>query len=304
MKKVVLIGGGHGLSNLIKGFKKENIDLSVIVSSTDDGGHTGIIREEFNCVAVGDLRRVINEFIDKESVFKDVFNYRFDCLHGIKGVSLGNLMIISLLEKYKDINKVIDCFREKESIKSKIYLSSSNSLTLCARCEDGEIVSCEKEIGVSNKKINELFVDKRAICSKQMLEDIVLADVIVLSSGSLYTSLGSVLCIDEIKAAIKNSKASIFYVCNIMEQDGETLGYSVEDHVAAIENIMDRKIDKVIINNGSIEKDILDRYKEEHSKMVEWVSIKDNYEFYDLVEIDDGKVRHDGDLVAKIILNQ
>lgn len=304
MKKVVLIGGGHGLSNLVRGFKKENIELSVIVSSTDDGGHTGKIREEFDSVAVGDLRMVFNEFLGENSVLKDIFNYRFNYLHGIKGVSLGNLMIVSLWEKYKDMNKVIDYFREKEEVTAKIYLSSNNPLTLCATCENGETIRCEREIGVSNKRIKKLFVDTKAVCSKQMLEDIILADIIVLSAGSLYTSVGSVLCIEDIKGALSDSKATIFYVCNIMEQYGETEGYSVEDHVNALEDIMGRRINKVIINDGKIAMDILERYEAENSRMVECLMAKDNYQFYNLIETIDGKVRHNGELVAKIILNQ
>ena len=107
MKKIVLIGGGHGLSNLVEGFKDEEVDLTIIVASTDDGGHTGKIRKEFDIVAVGDLRMVLSQLIDEKSSLKDIFDYRFNSLHGENKVSLGNLMITSLWMKYKDIDKVI-----------------------------------------------------------------------------------------------------------------------------------------------------------------------------------------------------
>lgn len=303
-KEIVLMGGGHGLSNIVKGFKNEEIELSVVVSSTDDGGHTGKIRDEFDFIAVGDLRMVINELLDKDSVLKEFFNYRFCLLHGIKNVSLGNLIIVSLIDKYKDIDKVIKYFKEKEKIKSNVYLSSNNSLTLCAKCKNEKIIKCEHKIGVSNEKINKLFVDKEALCNEEMLKKIEKSSLIVLCPGSLYTSVGSVLCIDKIKKAIRNSKASIVYVCNIMTQNGETSGYTVNNHVEELEKIMGKSIDRVIVNNGDVNEEVLDKYKEENSYLVKCDERKSNYEFHDLVEIFDGRIRHNSNLVKKIILDQ
>lgn len=303
-KSVVLIGGGHGLSNLVKGFKNEKLDLNVIVSSTDDGGHTGRIRDEFSSVAVGDLRMVLNELIDEGSVLKDIFNYRFQNLHGISNVSLGNLMIASLWEKYMDATKVIRYFKDKEKIKANIFLSSNNPLVLCAECDDGEIIKYERVIGVSNKKIKKLFVDKESVCEDIMLEKIEKADLIVLSPGSLYTSVGAVLCIDKIKEAIQKSCATIIYVCNIMSQYGETDGYGVSDHVMVLEKIMGRTIDRVLVNSGQISDDILEKYKEENSSVVRYDELNDKYELYNLVDLNDGSVRHNSELVKKIILGQ
>lgn len=303
-RKVVLIGGGHGLSNMVKGFKDEDVDLSIIVASTDDGGHTGELRNEFKTVAVGDLRMVLNELIDEKSSLKDIFDYRFNLLHGVKRVSLGNLMITSLWMKYKDIDKVIDYFKEKENIKADIFLSTNNPLTLCAECENGEIVKHEHIIGESNKKIVKLYNDGEEICNSKMLEKIRNADIIVLGPGSLYTSVGAVVCVEKIRNAITESDASVVYVCNIMTQDGETKDYSVKDHEEALSNIIGKSIDRVIVNNGKIEDDILKRYDEENSKIVNYDEIKENYELYDLVEIIDNKVRHNAELTAKIILEQ
>ena len=304
MKKVVLIGGGHGLSNIVKGFKDEDIDLTIIVSSTDDGGHTGKIRNEFKIVAVGDLRMVLNELIDDDSSLKEVFDYRFNLLHGISKVSLGNLMITSLFVKYKDIDKVIEYFREKEGIKANVFLSNNNPLILCAECENGEIIKHEHLIGESNKKITRLYSEGEEGCNPLMLKKIEEADIIVLGPGSLYTSVGSVLCIPRIKETIKNSFAKIVYVCNIMSQNGETLGYSVKDHEEALSRIMDKQIDRVIVNNGKIDDNVLNKYKEENSEPVGIDEIKDYYEFYDLIEMCDGKIRHNSQLTKKIILNQ
>lgn len=303
-KKVVLLGGGHGLSNMVRGFKNEDIDLSIVVASTDDGGHTGKIRKEFKTVAVGDLRMVLNELIDDRSSLKEIFDYRFNTLHGIKKVSLGNLMIASLWMKYNDIDKVIEYFKEREKIEADIFLSSNNPLTLCAKCEDGEIIKCENIIGESNKKIIELYSDNEAINNEKMLKNIEDADIIVLGPGSLYTSIGAVLCIDKIKEAINNSRAIIVYVCNIMTQKGETLGYTVKDHEETLSLIMGKKIDRVIVNNGSVNAETLNLYKEEGAEVIQCDEVKDNYEFYDLVEIIDGKVRHNAVLTSKIILRQ
>ena len=247
-KNIVLIGGGHGLSNLVKGFKGENINLSVIVSATDDGGHTGKIRDEFDCVAIGDLRRVLYELLDERSFLKEVFDYRFTKVHGIKNLSLGNLIITALLNKYHDIDNVISYFKEKENFKTNVYLSCNNSVTLCAKYNDGEIVESEEKIGCHNKNVEKIYVDEDTICNLEMLKSIDLADVIVLSPGSLYTSIGSVLCIEQIKEHLIRTKAEIVYTCNIMCQYGETCNYTVKDHVRALEKIMGRKIDRIIVN--------------------------------------------------------
>ena len=304
MKKVVLIGGGHGLSNIVKGFKNENVDLTIVVSSTDDGGHTGKIRDEFNVVALGDLRRVLYELLDDNVFLKNVFDYRFDLLHDVDKVSLGNLILCCLYNKYGDINKVIDFFKEKENIKANVYLSSDNPLTLCAKCKNGEVVKNEHMIGICDKKIEDLYVDGEAICNVSMLKKIEEADVIVLGPGSLYTSVGSVLCIDKIKNAIKASFAEIVYVCNIMCQKGETSNYNVNDHEEALVKIIDRKIDRVIVNIGKIEEDVLKRYEGECRGLVNLTEIKQYYELYDLVEIEDNKVIHNSELTKKIILKQ
>lgn len=303
-KRVVLIGGGHGLSNMVKGFKNEDVDLTIVVSSSDDGGHTGEIRKEFHTVAVGDLRMVLNEFIKEDSSLKEIFDFRFNSLHGVNKVSLGNLMITSLWMKYKSIDRVIEYFREKEGIKANVYLSSNTPITLCAKCVDGEIIKHERNIGLSNKKIACLYSDNKETCNEEMLEKIRKADIIVLGPGSLYTSVGSVVCLDKIKSAIKESRASIVYVCNIMSQQGETLNYSVKDHEETLSNIMGKSIDRVIVNNGSVDEEILERYKVECSEVVKCDEIKENYEFYDLVKIIDNKVFHDSELTKKIILKQ
>ena len=225
-------------------------------------------------------------------------------MHSCENVSLGNLVISSLIKKCGDVDKAIDLFCKKEDINCNIYLSSKNPLTLCAESVEGEIIKCERMIGTSNKEIAKLYTDKEAVCNNKMIESIEKADVIVLSPGSLYTSVGAVLCIDKIKQSLKNSKASIVYVCNIMTQYGETNGFTVGTHVKALEKIMERKIDRVLINKGKIENEILNRYMLENSEVVKF-DIKDkSYEFYDLVEIIDNKVRHNSELVKKIIFNQ
>lgn len=301
-KSIVLIGGGHGLSNLIKGFKDKELDLNIIVSATDDGGHSGILREEFGCFALGDLRMVLSELVNN-SLFKDLLDYRFERLHGQENVSLGNLILLSLIEKYHNIDEVIGYIKDNNKIDSNVFLSCNNSLVLCAKC-GGETIMHEREIGVSNKSVDSLFVNESAVCDDVMLEKIKSADIIVLSPGSLYTSVGAVLCIESIKEAILNSKAELVYVCNIMQQDGETLNYSVKDHVDVLESILGKNIDRVIVNNGSINEDVLEKYREENSAVVKCNDVNDNYEFYNIVKIIDGKIRHDSELVKKIIFNQ
>lgn len=296
-----MIGGGHGLSNIVKGFKNEDIDLSVIVSSLDNGGHTGELRKEFDIVAVGDLRMVLSSLFDK-GILKELFDYRFTSLHGMKNVSLGNLIITSLLLKYKSMDNVIEVLKSVGNIKADVFLSSYNSLQLCALDSENKVIKGECDIGESNCNIKSLFVDREVVCKESMLNKIREADIIVLCPGSLYTSVGAVLCVEQIRKAINQSKASIVYVCNIMTQSGETLDYSVNDHEGVISSILGRKIDRVIVNCGKVSDDVLYRYKEENSDLVVCNDIKSNYELYDLVEISDSKVIHNSELTKKIIL--
>lgn len=304
MKKVVLLGGGHGLSNIVKGFKNESVDLTIIVSSSDDGGHTGKIRDEFDTVAFGDLRMVLNELIDENSFLKDVFDYRFDELHGVNGVSVGNLLIAALWMKYKDMYKIIEYFKEKEKIKANIFLSCDSPVTLCAICDNGDVVRKESLIGKCNKKIIDLYTEGEEQCSSVMLNKIETADVIVLCPGSLYTSVGAVLCVDRIKKSIKKSNAEIVYVCNVMCQNGETVGFSVEDHENALVSIIGKKIDRIIVNSGEINEEVLKKYKEENKDAVKVNEGKSYYEYYDLVEVMDDRVVHNSELTKKIILRQ
>lgn len=303
-KKVVLIGGGHGLSNMVRGFKNEDVDLTIVVSSADDGGHTGRIRGEFKTVAIGDLRMVLNELINEKSSLKEIFDYRFSSLHGVNKVSLGNLMITSLWMKYNDIDKVINYFREREHIKADIFLSSNNPITLCARCADGEVIRHEHIIGESNKKIDFLYTEDKVVCNEEMLRKIEDADIIVLGPGSLYTSVGAVLCIDDIKTCIRNSRASIVYVCNIMCQNGETLNYTVKDHEEMLEKIMGCNIDRVLVNDGKIDDNVFEKYKAQNCMKVVCDEFKDYYEFYDLVEIKGDRIIHNSEITKKIILRQ
>ena len=191
------------------------------------------------------------------------------------------------------------------SIKDRVALAMiENAISSKTLSDDGEIIEHEYLIGKCNKKISELFSSNEAVCNEQMLEEIRESDIVVLCPGSLYTSVGAVLCINKIKEAICDSMASIVYVCNIMTQSGETNNYTVSEHVEALEKIMNKNIDRVIVNNGKIDEDIIEKYKNENSEVVECIDAKDNYEMYDLVEIIDDKVRHNAELTKKIILHE
>ncbi len=303
-KKVVLMGGGQGLSNIVKGFKGlENIDLSIVVTSADDGGHSGTIRDEFNTVGLGDLRMVIDALLDDKSSLKDIMNYRFKKLHNVQKVSLGNIYLLSLYEKFKDYDKVIKYLKSKENIKANVYLSSNTPLTLCAKYESGKLAMGECVIPNDEEKVQELFYIETPTCNPSMLKAIEKADIIVLGPGSLYTSVGAVLALNQIKAAIKKSNAKIVYVCNIMTQVGETSNYYVSDHETTLNEMLPRNIDRIIVNTGEVDEKYLDLYK---LNKYGWGRVrcefkKDNYEFYDLVKYEDNQVLHDSKKTANII---
>lgn len=297
--KIVVIGGGSGISVVLRGLKYLPVDLTAIVTVADDGGSSGFLRKEFDMPAPGDLRNVMVALSNVEPLTEEVFQYRFKEDSFIGGHPLGNLLIIAMKELTGDIRTAVDRLRKLFNIKGKILPVTTEKVVLMAEKENGKIVEGESHIPVIGEKIKRVYYKDEVEAPEENLKALEEADLIIFGIGSLYTSIIPNLLLKGIKESLKKSKAKKIYICNAMQQPGETEGYTVSDHIKAInDNIGEGVIDSVIVDPRDIPQDILVRYKSMNSDKVELdrEKIKEynvNLIERDILEIDPkGMVRH------------
>lgn len=307
-KKIVVLGGGTGMSTLLRGLKQFPVDLTAIVSVCDDGGSTGGLRKEFNTPAVGDIRRVLISLSETEPLFEKMFNYRFKTEGYLNGHAVGNFLLQAMSDITGSMSDGIEALGKVLNLKGKVLpLTEKGDITLVAQMTDGTIVEGEHFITEACKTIKKVYYKENPQITPEAIKSIEEADLIILSMGSLYTSIIPNLISPEIKKALKNSKAKIMYVCNIVTQPGETDDFTVSDHIRVLNEYLDsRKVDVVIVNDGNIDVDITEKYqtleqkdpvvfdKEEVEKLGTKI-ISDN-----LIKIEDDTLRHD---VVKVALN-
>jgi len=297
MKKVIVLGGGTGLSTLLRGLKLLPLDITAVVSVCDDGKSTGRLRDEFNICAVGDLRQVIASLSVTEPLFEKLLNYRFETTSDLNGHAVGNLLLTALANITGNIQEGIETLGKVLNLKGKVLPITLDNPTLVGEMTDGEIVKGEHNITECQKKIKKVYYEDEVKINPNVLKEVKQADLIILSMGSLYTSILPDLLSKEIIDTIDKSKAKIMYVCNMMTQPGETDDYTVSDHVNVLnEYLGKKKIEVVIANNGDIPKDILEKYSTEEQKdkvifdeenLKDVKTIKNNY-----VTIADDTIRH------------
>ena len=252
-KKVVVLGGGTGMSNLLSGLKQYPLDITAIVTVCDDGKSTGILREEFNIPAVGDIRRVLVALSETEPLVMDLFNYRFNTTSDLDGHTVGNLLLTASSEITGNLSDGIEALGKVLNLKGKVVPLTEDNVVLMADLEDGRVIEGEHNITQAKGKIKKVYYKEPAVATKSALKAIKEADLIVFSMGSLFTSIIPNLLIDEIVKAIENSKSKIMYVCNMMTQPGETDNFTVTDHVKKLnEYLGNRHVDIVLANTGEI----------------------------------------------------
>ena len=308
MKKIVILGGGTGQSTLLKGLKQFPVDISAVVSVCDDGRSTGRLREEFNILAVGDLRKVIISLSETEPLFEELFNYRFKTTSDLNGHTVGNLFLTALCNITGNLQEGIETIGKVLKLKGKVLPFTLESPTLVGLMEDGSTIKGEHFITESAMKIKKVYYEKEVTVNPNVLKEIKEADLIILSMGSLYTSvIPNLLCKEMIKA-IDKSKAKVMYVCNMMTQPGETDDFKVSDHVNVLNNYLGKKkIEVVIANNGEIPAAMLKKYATEEQKdkvELDKKQIKDiklitgNY-----VTVEENVIRHKVDKLSVDVYN-
>lgn len=261
--KIVVIGGGTGLSNLLRGLKAHTSNLSAIVTVADDGGSSGRLRKDFQMIAPGDLRNCLVALAEQEGVMENLFRYRFEGNNELSGHSFGNLFITALAQVYDgDVEEALEAASKLLRVRGRVIPSSTELIKLSAEMMDGSIVDGESNIPHSGKPIRRVFSTptnpKPEGAALQAIDE---ADVIILGPGSLYTSIIPNLLTDKIADHVRASKANKIYIANVMTQPGETSGYSLADHVQAI---IDHSgvgiIDTVLANDGPLPIQMVEQY--------------------------------------------
>lgn len=304
MKKVVVLGGGTGLSTLLRGLKQFPVDITAIVAVSDDGRSTGKLRQEFNVPAVGDIRQVIIALSETEPLFQKLLNYRFKTNSDLNGHALGNLLLTGLINVSGNLSTSIESLGKILNLKGKVLPLTEDNVILMSIMEDDSIIEGEHNITESNKNIKEIFYKEKPKVLDDVVYEIEHADLIILSMGSLYTSLLPNLICNEVKVAIDNSKADVMYVCNIMTQPGETDDYKASDHIKTINKYLNnKKVNVIVVNNGKVTKKIKEKYlsleqkdqviyDKEELKKLNLKIIADNF-----IKVEDDVLRHN---IAKL----
>lgn len=261
-RKVVVLGGGTGSSTLLRGLKEFPIDLTAIVSVCDDGRSTGILREEFNIPAVGDIRRVLVALSETEPLVMELFNYRFNTTSDLDGHTVGNLLLTACSGITGNLSDGIEALSKVLNLKGKVVPLTEENVVLMGEMADGSIIEGEHNITLNKNTIRRVYYKEEPVPTKEAVKALEEADLIVLSMGSVFTSIIPNLICQEIIDAIDRSKGKILYACNMVTQPGETDKFTVSDHVKLLNQYLGaHKIDVVIANDGKIDKEMAKRYE-------------------------------------------
>ena len=253
--RIVVIGGGTGLSVLLRGLKDYTDNLTAIITVADDGGSSGRLRRELGVLPPGDFRNCLVAMSDRESVLTDLFQYRFDQGNGLKGHSFGNLFIVAMTNVTQSFEQALYESSRVLAVHGQIVPATVANLSLSARLKDGQRVTGESTITERGGEIERLFIDPpEAEANPWAVEAIGEADLIVVGPGSLYTSILPNLLVSGISAAVGDAQVTKVYVCNVATQQGETGGYAVSDHLEALQrHTFPTLVNYVLANDNLLE---------------------------------------------------
>jgi len=310
--RIAAIGGGTGLSTLLRGLKNYSENLTAIVTVADDGGGSGKIREDFGILPPGDIRNCILALANAEPVMQQVLQYRFKEGY-LKGQSFGNLLIAAMTDLCGGFLLGVKQISNVLAVTGKVLPVSLDNISLCARLKNGTIVEGESRIPMVQQEekspIEEVFIKPaNAKALPEAIDAINNAQCIVMGPGSLYTSILPNLMLEEVRNAILCSKALKIYIANVMTQPGETTGYTLKDHIDALirHGGGEKLIDAVIVNNSVPPPSILDRYLNENSVPVLYRQENESIGYAviedDLLDYSSGYIRHNPRKLAKKVV--
>ena len=266
MKKVVTLGGGTGNFTVLRGLKKYNLDLTAIVSMADDGGSTGILRDELGVLPPGDVRQCLIALSDSSRLMRNLMNYRFDtgCL---QGHSFGNLLLSALEKVTGSFEKAVEETGKILAIKGKVIPVTVNQVKLKMILDNGKILSGEREIYESKeveKGLRSIFLDPISQVNPHAIDEIMNADLIVLGPGGVYSSLIPVLLVDGICKALRETKAKKVLIINLVNKNGQNTNFKVSDYIKEFRRFIGTDIfNHILINNAQPAKELVDTYSKE-----------------------------------------
>jgi uncharacterized cofD-like protein len=271
--KIVTIGGGTGLSTMLRGLKAFSSNITAIVTVADDGGGSGVLRQDLGMLPPGDIRNCILALADTEPIMEKLLQYRFpDGM--LKGQSFGNLFLAAMDGISTSFEEAVRKMSDVLAVTGRVLPVTLDDIRLCAELEDGYVVCGESKIGKHDTfhkgRIQRVYLEpETAKPLPEVLEAIAEADIIVMGPGSLYTSVIPNLLVEGMFETIRRSNAVKVYVCNVMTQPGETEGYSVSEHIAAIEkHSCNGIVDYCIVNTAEIPEELKQKYQEDGAETV------------------------------------
>jgi uncharacterized cofD-like protein len=309
--KIVVVGGGTGLSTLLRGLKVYSANITAIVTVADDGGSSGRLRQEFGMLPPGDIRNCLAALADQEKLLTELFQYRFQAGSGLVGHSFGNLFLTAMSEITGDLERAIAASSQVLAVRGRVLPATLSDVRLWAELDDGRRIEGESSITEANGKIIKIgCTPENPPALPAVLKAINEADYIIIGPGSLYTSIIPNLLVPEIAETIGKAKVPRIYVCNIMTQPGETQGYSVSDHIRAIDEACGKKLfDAVLVHRKVPSAQALIKYAQVNSHPVfldrEEVAILTRRIVLANVMDEDEKtnwVRHNPERLARVLL--
>ncbi|AZR72274.1 hypothetical protein BBF96_01980 [Anoxybacter fermentans] len=268
--KIVALGGGTGLSTLLRGLKEYTSNITAVVTVSDDGGSSGVLRDEMGILPPGDIRNCLVALADIEPLMESLFQYRFT-EGDLKGHSFGNLYIAAMTEITGDFDRAIQESSKVLAVRGRVLPSTLTDIVLCAEHEDGQITRGESRIPQHLTPIRRVYLEPEdAEPLDETIKAIKEADAIILGPGSLFTSVIPNLLIKGVAEAIRDSRALKIYVCNVMTQPGETTGYTAADHVQKIfDHVGFKLFDYIVVNDEPIPDKLAQKYAEQGAYPVE-----------------------------------
>ena len=306
---VTVVGGGHGLSVLLRGIKAATSNVTAVVTVADDGGSSGRLREEFGIIPPGDLRNCLVALADTEPLMEKLFQYRFKGKTELAGHSFGNLFIAAMNEVTGDMEQALRESSKVLAVKGQVLPASKDHVRLDAVMEDGTVVQGESNIPEVHKQIHRVRLFPEEVQPVQSaLDALANADAIILGPGSLYTSIMPNLLVDKVAETIRKSKAIKIYICNVMTQPGETDGYTASMHAKAIIDHGGKGIiDYMLVNDAPISADMQDFYAAKGAYPVEVDEEAINALGVGFVKADiineNEVIRHDPDKLSRAVMN-
>jgi len=309
--RIVVVGGGTGLSTLLRGLKQYSANITAIVTVADDGGSSGRLRREIGVLPPGDIRNCLTALADEEKLLTELFQYRFKAGDGLVGHSFGNLFLTAMSEVTGDLDQAIAASSKVLAVRGQVLPATLTDVTLWAELVDGRVIEGESSITEAKGRIKTIGCrPANPPALPKAIKAIQDADYIIIGPGSLYTSIIPNLLVPEIADAIAQSQVPRIYVCNIMTQEGETRGYSVGDHIQAIDTAAGKKLfDAVLVQKKPPSAQALIRYAQENSNPVPLdrdVVVRSGRRVVLANVMDEdaatGLVRHNPEVLARVLL--